>query len=271
VAAITEQGTCAGYGVWAEDGMTFAVAGGPLPGSTASSRDWAGYQEGDQIQLVVRDGDTGDADSLYHQWSTCDEDDLEICGSGKYASGSIHDLTVVGEPPGDGNVFACARSDSKARIHVPSESLAVSGQEGVGWKRRSDTTAKNGSYIGALPNDGVTVPPDSAGDFSIPIRAHWCEAGAWTPYLRAAHSGTKASDDSFRLVSKDSTYMFNNIQGPEGYLGEVPAETWVPITNTRWGRYKIDVEETGVQTIRLRIREDGLRIDEIRFEAPISD
>jgi len=271
VAAITQQGTCAGYGAWSEEGVTFAVAGGPVPGSTASSREWVGYHEGDQIELIVRDGKTGDADSLYHQWSACDEDDLEICGSGEYASGSIHDLNVLGEPPGDGKVFACARSDSRARIEVPSESLAVAEQEGLGWTRRTDTTAEGGSYVAPLPNNGINVPADSAGDFSIPIRAHWCEAGTWTPYLRAAHSGGEASDDSFRLVSEDTTYTFNNIQGPEGYLGELPAETWVPITTSRWGDFKIEIEETGVQTFHLRIREDGLRIDKIRFEAPISD
>jgi hypothetical protein len=225
--------------------------------------------------LIVRDGDTGDADSLYHQWSACDEDDLEICAAGDYENGTLHELTVLGEPPGDGNVFACAAGNSTARIDVPSESLATTQhetteqettqQEGFGWKRRSDTTAEGGSYIGALPNDGTNVPADSAGDFSIPIRAHWCEAGTWTPYLRAAHSGGGASDDSFRLVSEDTTYTFNNLQGPEGYLGELPAETWVPITNSRWGDFKIEVEETGVQTFRLRIREDGLRIDHLQF------
>jgi hypothetical protein len=261
VAAMTKRGTCAGYGAWLEQGLTFAAAGGNVPNGDSA----IGYRPGETIHLIVRDGDTGDADSLYHQWSACDEDDLEICGSGEYASGSIHDLTVVGEPPGDGNVYACARSDSVARIHVPSESLAVSEQEGVGWKRRSDTTAEGGSYIGALPNDGVTVPPDSAGDFSIPIRAHWCEAGAWQVRLRAAHSGAGDSDDSFRLVSEDKTHTFNNLDAPEGKLGAVPAETWVPITDMRWGDFEFEVEETGIRTMRLRIREDGLRIDHLQF------
>jgi hypothetical protein len=265
VAAMTKRGTCAGYGVWSEEGVTFAVAGGPVPGSTASSREWVGYHEGDQIQLVVRDGETGDADSLYHQWSACTEDDLEICGAGDYAPGSIHDLTVLGEPPGNGEVFACAMNDSTAHIDVPSESLATTGQEGVGWKRRSDTTAEGGSYIGALPNDGANVPADSAGDFSIPIRAHFCRAGTWQVRLRAAHSGGGGSDDSFRLVSEDTTHTFNNLEAPEGRLGAVPAETWVPITDMGWGNLKIGVEETGIQTMRLRIREDGLRIDHLQL------
>jgi len=283
VAAITEQGTCAGYGVWAEDGMTFAVAGGPLPGSTASSREWVGYQEGDQIELIVRDGETGDADSLYHQWSACGEDDLEICAAGDYENGTVHELTVLGEPPGDGNVLACARGDSTARIDVPSEAVAseslsvaeheTTEQEGLGWKRRSDTTAEGGSYIAPLPNNGANVPADSAGDFSIPLRAHFCRAGTWQVRLRAAHSGGGGADDSFRLVSErqGKTYTFNNLGGAEGYLNSVPAETWVPITDMRGGDLKFEIGETGVQTLRLRVREDGLRIDKIWFQAPLSD
>jgi hypothetical protein len=261
VAAMTGRGTCAGWGAWSEQGLTFAAAGGNVPNGDSA----IGYKPGETIHLIVRDGDTGDVDSLYHQWQSCEASDSPICAAGTYAAGTIHRLAVLGEPPGNGEVFACAAGDSMARIDVPSESLAVAEQEGFGWKRRSDTTAENGSYIGALPNDGANVPADSAGDFSIPIRAHFCRAGTWQVRLRAAHSGSGASDDSFRLVSEDTTHTFNNLRGAEGTLGAVPTETWVPITDTRFGDFEFEVQETGVVGLHLRIREDGLLIDHLQF------
>jgi hypothetical protein len=85
--------------------------------------------------------------------------------------------------------------------------------------------------------------------------------------LRAAHSGGGGADDSFRLVGErqGKTYTFNTLGGPEGYLGELRAETWIPITGTRGGDLEFEVEETGVVGLRLRIREDGLRIDHLQF------
>jgi len=91
LAVYTEEGICAGYGVWEDgEGTTFATAG-----SDAVDISTDGYSRGEFLKFEVFDVSTGRAAEVGSgaTFAPCDSTGSPICAEGKYAHGTLHEVT----------------------------------------------------------------------------------------------------------------------------------------------------------------------------------
>jgi hypothetical protein len=95
LAAYTARGTCAGYGVWGENGATFATA-------DSTNQEERGYLEGESLKFEVFDVSSGtavDVDSSV-TYTSCSEAMLSLCrDDGRYANGTIHQVASFSSEP----------------------------------------------------------------------------------------------------------------------------------------------------------------------------
>jgi hypothetical protein len=90
IAAYTSEGTCAGYGVWKEAGVTFAVRG---PDSTNQGVE--GYSSNERFKFEVFDVSSSTAVKISSsvRYTSCSKIPLPLCQEdGRYSSGSIHQV-----------------------------------------------------------------------------------------------------------------------------------------------------------------------------------
>jgi len=141
LAVYTDEGTCAGYGVWEADGVTFAAAG-PSPVSSGTS----GYSINESLKFEIFDISTERAVILDTSvtYASCTGGHPPICREdGKYENGTIHQVSDFGtsDPLPVELVAFTASLDSKTAI--------------VKWRTASETN-----------NAGFEVqhrPPDASG------------------------------------------------------------------------------------------------------------
>lgn len=91
LAVYTEQGTCAGYGVWGETGgATLAAAGSD---SVQVSED--GYSADDSLKFEVFDVSEGQETTVESgtAFAPCDSVGVPVCAEGSYGDGTFHQVT----------------------------------------------------------------------------------------------------------------------------------------------------------------------------------
>ncbi len=92
LAVYTEDGTCAGYGVWSsETGTTLAAAGSD---SIAASPD--GYAAGAALRFEAFDASANEAIGLgpAAAYVPCDSLGVPVCGTGTYQDGTFHEVAA---------------------------------------------------------------------------------------------------------------------------------------------------------------------------------
>ncbi len=91
LAVYTEQGTCAGYGVWGEGGgATLAAAGSD---SVEASED--GYSADDPLKFEIFDVSEGQETKVESgtTFAPCDTVGVPVCAEGAYGDGTFHQVT----------------------------------------------------------------------------------------------------------------------------------------------------------------------------------
>lgn len=91
LAVYTDQGACAGYGVWRDgEGTTFAAAG--ADSITVSE---GGYAAGDSLRFEVFDVSAGQAVDIGANvaFASCDSVGVPVCGMGAYEKGTLHQVS----------------------------------------------------------------------------------------------------------------------------------------------------------------------------------
>lgn len=91
LAVYTEEGICAGYGVWESgEGATFAAAG-----SDAVDISTDGYSGEESLKFEVFDVSAGNATDVGSgvAFASCDNVEVPICAEGAYENGTLHEVT----------------------------------------------------------------------------------------------------------------------------------------------------------------------------------
>ncbi len=91
LAVYTEEGICAGYGVWESgEGATLAAAG-----SDAVNISTDGYSGGESLKFEIFDVSTGSAAGVGSgaTFAPCDSTESSVCAEGEYANGTLHKVT----------------------------------------------------------------------------------------------------------------------------------------------------------------------------------
>lgn len=96
IAVRTEDGVCAGYGVWKETGVTLAAAGSD---SLQISKN--GYEEGEYLRFEVFDvsENTTVEVGTAVEFVSCGDVDIPICREAKYTDGGFHQIKSFNGTP----------------------------------------------------------------------------------------------------------------------------------------------------------------------------
>jgi hypothetical protein len=140
LAVYTARGTCAGYGAWDENGVTFAVAG-----PDSSDQNERGYSVGQSLKFEVFDVSeetTADVGASV-RYTPCSDAMLSLCrDDGHYANGTIHQVASF--------------STDALPVELATFTASLDGRTAVlAWKTTSETN-----------NAGFEVqhrPPDADG------------------------------------------------------------------------------------------------------------
>ena len=139
------------------------------------------------------------------------------------------------------------------------------GQQGAGpsWTVIDDANAIGGKAVAATPNSGFNSGDQLTGQ-RLDYKVEFAEAGTHYVWLRLA--GSSYTDDSVHVGLNASAATLGGYGmspgGPELADGRYH---WNGTVESAGRRVTINVPSAGVHTLNLWVREDGVRVDEIRI------
>ncbi len=216
-------------------GQSYVIAD-QTPGTTAS--------------YTVRVGDfyTGQMN-----WLSFVNDADSISGT----SATFANISIAEDVP---DAPAFQQVDGLVTIEAADETGGTATSAGPQWADFNDASAVNGRAVRALPNTGFNSGESLTGD-RLDYAINFTQTGTHYVWLRMAGDGFR--DDSVHVgLDGDVATLGGFGMAPPPNAG--PDYQWVNAPNELGRRVTVNVTTPGLHTLNVWVREDGVRVDEIR-------
>lgn len=293
LAVYTEEGVCAGYGVWKEGGATFAAAGSD---SVEMSTD--GYSTGKSLKFEAFDVSAGAVAEVASNvtFASCDSLGVPICAEGTYGNGTFHqvadfesdsDSTVtrsITVTEGWNFISVPVQSDLSFEELLPECSYGFFYAPGEGYTEiASDDPLPAGKGAAVQCNADTTSVTGTIASGAIEVEAGWNLVGSVEDTVAVDGVTTSPAgileSDFFRLPPDQGYQPVTGLHPGEGYWvktaeagtidvsGESPSLASTSETKAAETSRLVFVDASGRQsTLSLR---EGLTPDQrSRFELP---
>ena len=299
VAAVSPRGDCVGH-IPVSSGGIFTLAVAAKLDSTLGLPEQPGMYEGEDFSFEIYDRSEDVAYSMWPVFESCEQVDIEICDEGGYnddvffsvdtlsvekpdypddtvdtGSLTIGVTTTYPYSDGDPALQNCNLEDPSNLVEVDAARARKYAYGETEWVRRDTSTATGNGYALATPESPEGQPfPQTTGAALFDVPVDFCATGPHYLWLRVAHSGGAGADNSFHVRDPtDTWHSYNDIYSDaHGDVAEAQTGEWVWVNTggsnfgvTEQGPMTIEVAETGPGLLLFRMREGGIRIDEIRL------
>lgn len=247
LAVYTDEGICAGYGVWKEgEGLTFAAAG---PDSLNTATD--GYSPGEPLKFKVFDVSAENEVDLGSNatFASCDTVSVPVCGSGTYENDVFVQVAEFQADSSSLVTFAFTASDGWNLISLPVQSDSSFGELlpdcSAGFSYDPNTGYSQVDKSEPLPaGQGTFVQCQSlstsiTGEATTPtieVEAGWNLVGAFEDTVAVdeiTSSPAGIVQSGFVKVSPDAGFQFASALYPgEGYWVRVEEAGTIDLSGT---------------------------------------
>ncbi|WP_103029004.1 T9SS type A sorting domain-containing protein [Salinibacter altiplanensis] len=287
IAVYTDEGTCAGYGVWMDgEGATLAAAGSD---SIDVSPD--GYASGASLQFEVFDVSEETAVDLGPAaFAACEDVGVSVCAEGDYADGTYHTVTGFQHDPVETVTRAITLAEGWNFVSVPVASdasfdtlfpecsggfLYVPGEGYTSIAGGEPLAAGTGAAVECQP-DSTTVTGEVASS-SIEVKAGWNLIGGLDDTVSVSAVATSPAailtSEVFRLPAGEGYTSTPVLRPGEGYWVKAAEAGTIDVSGAK-GTLVDGPETSGdgpADVTRLSIVDAGGRQSTLRLREGLTD